>query len=130
MTIDNLEGKASEGVSRLEKAAGDAIDDGAARAKGEVRHFAGKAQDAVGVAGDAASRVAGVVREKVAKAGDHAADAYSDLVGRAQAAAERVEPFVKEKPYLAVGIAGLLGLVAGLVVAGRGPRVIYVKPRA
>ena len=37
---------------------------------------------------------------------------------------------IEERSYLAVAAAGALGLFVGLLLASRGPKVIYVKPRA
>jgi len=129
MSIENLEGKAKDGVGHAERAANAAIDDGASKAKGEVREFAGKAQQAVDTAGEVAGRVAAKVREGMSRATDQAADTYATLRGKAQDVAEKVDPFVKEKPYLTVGLAALAGVVAGVLMAGRGPKVIYIKPK-
>ena len=129
MSIENLEGKAQAGVARAEQTTNAAIDDTASKVKGEVRQFSDKAQQAVDSASEVAGRVAGKVREQVSRATDQAADAYATLKDKAQDVAQKVDPFVKEKPYLTVGLAALAGVVAGIMMAGRGPKVIYVKPR-
>jgi ElaB/YqjD/DUF883 family membrane-anchored ribosome-binding protein len=40
----------------------------------------------------------------------------------------QVDPFVRELAHAASGFGTAVGLLAGLLLAGRGPKVIYVKP--
>jgi ElaB/YqjD/DUF883 family membrane-anchored ribosome-binding protein len=51
------------------------------------------------------------------------------LKEQAQKTADQVEPFVRDQPYLALGAAALTGLMLGLLYAGRGPKIVYIKPR-
>jgi len=62
---------------------------------------------------------------------DQAKSAYRRASQTASGAAEVVEPFVQERPYAALGLAAAAGLVAGLLLAGRSPKTIYIRsPRA
>jgi ElaB/YqjD/DUF883 family membrane-anchored ribosome-binding protein len=47
---------------------------------------------------------------------------------RADQVAQRVEPFVHDRPYVALRLAAALGFLIGVHMAGRGSRVIYIKP--
>ena len=105
-----------------------------ARARARVKASIARAQDAVA---EAADKVADKVVEASAKAnvmadtlGERATDAYGKAVLTARQLDATIEPFVQERPYAALGIAAGLGIVAGLLLAGRGPKVIYVRPRA
>ncbi len=40
-----------------------------------------------------------------------------------------VDPFVKQRPYAALALAGAVGMFIGLLMAESRPRVIYIKPR-
>jgi ElaB/YqjD/DUF883 family membrane-anchored ribosome-binding protein len=75
--------------------------------------------DAVSYVSDAADRLIGQVR-----------GAYDQACGRAKQMAADVDPVIKEKPYTALVAAAGVGLVLGLLMASRGPKVIYIKPRA
>lgn len=106
----------------------------AAAARSRVKASIARAQDAVA---EAADKVADKVVEASAKAnviadtlGERATDAYGKAVSTARQLDATIEPFVQERPYAALGIAAGLGIVAGLLLAGRGPKVIYVRPRA
>ncbi len=65
-----------------------------------------------------------VVSEKNERAGE-TLRAASD---RIQATVDKVDPFVTERPYATLGLGVALGFFLGLLAAGRGPKVIYVKP--
>ena len=54
--------------------------------------------------------------------------AYGEAKARVATAKARVDPMVREQPYVALGVAATVGLLAGLLLAGRGPKVIYIKP--
>ena len=62
----------------------------------------------------------------VASAGARTQDAYSRAAERAQDVADTIDPFVQQRPYLAVAIAAGIGLVVGLLLAGNGPKIVYV----
>jgi ElaB/YqjD/DUF883 family membrane-anchored ribosome-binding protein len=73
------------------------------------------AKDLADGAGDAIERVA-----------DRANDTYET----AREFADSVDPFVRDRPYLSLAIAGLAGLIVGGMLLPSRPKVIYVKPRA
>lgn len=90
--------------------------------RSRARKVAGKVQATIDTAADRLS--AGVH-----KATDRTVALSEGAAGRAQQVAEVVEPFVRTRPFASTGLALGLGVVVGLLLAGRGPRVIYVKPR-
>lgn len=61
----------------------------------------------------------------VGRATDRAGDAYAT----ARDLAEAVDPFVKDRPYATLVLALIAGVIIGGLFLGRGPKVIYVKPR-
>ncbi len=70
----------------------------------------------------------------VAEAADDAGDLFGRVADRAantyaaaKDVARQVDPFVRERPYLALGLGVLAGLVLGGLFLPPGPRVIYVK---
>jgi ElaB/YqjD/DUF883 family membrane-anchored ribosome-binding protein len=73
---------------------------------------------------DASERISVLARQL----GDRAADAY----GRARVTAREVDsnlqPFVQERPYVALAIAVGVGFLLARAFASRGPKVIYVEP--
>jgi ElaB/YqjD/DUF883 family membrane-anchored ribosome-binding protein len=80
------------------------------------------AVEAVNKVSDLADRAS----ELVSKVGERAQDAYSRTAERARDAADIIDPFVQERPYVALVIAAGIGVVVGLLMAGRGPKIIYV----
>ncbi|HEY3799482.1 MAG TPA: hypothetical protein VGL58_14110 [Caulobacteraceae bacterium] len=74
----------------------------------------------------AAKELAGEARGAIENAADRASDTYET----ARDLADSVDPFVRDRPYLSLAIAGLAGLVIGGLMAPTRPKVIYVKPRA
>jgi ElaB/YqjD/DUF883 family membrane-anchored ribosome-binding protein len=74
---------------------------------------------------DATDRVA----DSLSKAADQLAANYDAIRVRTQRRlSETVDPFVEEKPYAALGLALVAGIVLGVLIFGRGPKVIYVRP--
>jgi len=76
---------------------------------------------------DALAQAADQTRVAVSRIGDQAKDSYGMALERARTVAETVDPFVQKSPYAALAMAAGIGLVVGLLMAGRGPKVIYVK---
>lgn len=72
-------------------------------------------------AGDAKANA----RDFVERATDRAGDAYAT----ARDIAEAVDPFVKDRPYATLVLALIAGVIIGGLFLGRGPKVIYVRPR-
>jgi ElaB/YqjD/DUF883 family membrane-anchored ribosome-binding protein len=113
MSSESLETKAKNGGARAGAAAGDALQ---------------QVEDAVDAATDRIAESAAKARAVLTEAADRASDAYGELRGRAEELADTVDPFVKARPYAALAVAGLLGMVIGVLFFGRGPRVIYIRP--
>ena len=95
------------------------IQGAADRVTGAIDQGAETAADKVLDAADKASVI-------IANAADRAQDAYGRMAGGARVAADTIDPFVQERPYLAIAVATGIGVVAGLLLAGRGPKIIYV----
>ena len=122
MNENKAEGAAKVAMGRFESAAGEVLGDGEMQARGGARKVEGHVQEAAGSVQDALGDVADQARAAVAKA----SDAYGRVSDTARDIAKRVE----EQSYVAVGLAAAIGLLVGLLIAGRGPKVVYVKPRA
>ena len=73
---------------------------------------------------DASERISVLARQLSGRA----ADAY----GRARVTAREVDsslqPFIKERPYVALALAVGVGILLARTFASRGPKVIYVEP--
>jgi ElaB/YqjD/DUF883 family membrane-anchored ribosome-binding protein len=85
-------------------------------------------QDAISGAGERIAKAADSARDVIADATAHAAATYEEIRDRARQAADTVGPFVKDRPYASLAIAGVVGLIFGALFFSRGARVIYVKP--
>lgn len=104
------------------------------RIEGQIKQTADQLEDLIGHSAETASAAVARLSDRVAcTAGsitDQAKIAYDKASTRARQTADVVEPFVQERPYTALGIAAIGGLVMGILLAGRGPKIIYVRPRA
>lgn len=138
MSENNFEGRLNVAAGGAETLAGRLGDDPVMQSQGDLRQAAGLAQQSAGKVQDAIAQVAESATAAVNRLSeqattavnsisDHAREAYGKASGRAQKVAETVDPFVKDQPYAALGVAAGVGLVLGLLAAGRGPRVIYVR---
>lgn len=125
MNENTVEGTAKVGFGKLEAVAGDAIGDHHLQAHG----FTTQAQDAAGSVQQAVGQVAGQAKDVLSKVTSQAKDVYGKADDQAKAVGDRVEPYVKERPYAALAIAGAAGFVLARVFFSGGPKVIYVKPR-
>jgi ElaB/YqjD/DUF883 family membrane-anchored ribosome-binding protein len=100
----------------------------------EADHLAQKVSDTAHATGATAQRRIGEaadhVSEAASKVSAQAKDLYGEVTGRARKIAETVDPYVKDKPYATMGLVAVAGLLFGLLVAGHGPKVIYVEPRS
>ncbi len=139
MDNQDFESAVTSGVGVAEQTAGQALGDGglqargaADKAAGRIHGEAGKAQAAVGDIADKAATLVSKAGDQasaaVARLGDRASEVFDRASASAQKVGDTVEPFVKERPYAALAIAAGAGLVLGLLMAGRGPKVIYVRP--
>jgi ElaB/YqjD/DUF883 family membrane-anchored ribosome-binding protein len=99
----------------------------------EADQMARKVSDTAQSAGANAQRrigeAASYVSQAASKASAQAKDLYGDVAGRARKLADTVDPYVKDKPYATMGLVAVAGLLFGLIMAGRGPKVIYVDPK-
>lgn len=129
MNENGIEGAVKNGLGKVERVAGDALDNPGMAAKGAAKQVEGNAQAATGKAQEALNDAIEKVTALVAKLKDQVNDLYGQANDRAHKVAERVDPYVHENPYQAAGVALAVGLLAGLLIAGRGPKVIVVKPR-
>lgn len=129
MSENKIAGAAQSGLGELESAAGDALGSKALEREGEANQVKGGARRAAGKVQAGIDKVADRISEGVARAGDTTRGAVERTAIGAQQVASRVDPFVSERPYSAAGLAFGAGIVLGLLLAGRGPKVIYVKPR-
>jgi uncharacterized protein YjbJ (UPF0337 family) len=121
MNENQIEGAAKVIGGKFQRVAGDVLDDPRMRAGGAVREGVGHVQE-----------TAGSVQEVLGQAVDHALSAAtkaSDVYGQVSGSARDIVRNIEEKPLLAVVMATAAGLLAGLLLGGRGPKVIYVKPR-
>jgi ElaB/YqjD/DUF883 family membrane-anchored ribosome-binding protein len=98
MDDNTIEGAIKEGVGRVQDAYGGATGDLGVQAKGKLNEAAGVAQ-----------RI------------------YGDTVDQARELANTASDFVAERPYAAMGVAALLGLVVGLLLGSAGGRTVYLR---
>lgn len=130
MNENKTEGAVKSGAGAIEEKVGEAVGSGDLKAKGASAQIEGHAQKAIGTAQEAVNQAAEGAKAAVSKAGSQARDIYGQAQERVQGVTDTVDPFVREQPYAALGIAAAAGFVLGLLLAGRGPRVVYVKPRS
>jgi ElaB/YqjD/DUF883 family membrane-anchored ribosome-binding protein len=128
MSSDEFEGKMNGEVGGLQATLGRGLDDPALVAEGETRQVAGAAQEAVGKAKETVTRTAKRAKEAVASAADQVSDTYESLKERAQTVADTVDPFVQDKPYVALALAAIAGFLIGALLSGGGAKVIYIRP--
>jgi ElaB/YqjD/DUF883 family membrane-anchored ribosome-binding protein len=76
-----------------------------------------------GASGEKAGAMRASVEKSLAAAGDRVAKLREESVAQAHAAAEATDEYVHDNPWRAVGmvaaVAGITGLVAGLLIARR-----------
>lgn len=100
---------------------------------------AGAAHDLAGVAEryvrhtvqtleDTSARVSKQLSAAAEAARERVQATYGEAKDRLSSAKAKVDPFVQEQPYAALGVAVTVGLLAGLLLASRGPKVIYIRP--
>jgi ElaB/YqjD/DUF883 family membrane-anchored ribosome-binding protein len=81
--------------------------------KGAAKQAAGRVQGAAGIlSGDTVTELNGRIRELAGAA----EKSFGDVVDIAEDSAAKVRDFVEEEPWKAVAIAGVIGLLIGLVV--------------
>lgn len=99
----------------------------------EADHLARKVSDTArstsATAQHKIGEAAGHVSEAASRASAQVKDLYGEVTDRARKVAQTVDPYVKGKPYATMSLVAVAGLLLGLIMAGRGPKVIYVEPK-
>jgi uncharacterized protein YjbJ (UPF0337 family) len=121
MNENKIEGEAKVVLGKFESAVGEALGDEALQARGDVRQFGGRIQEAAGSVQEAFGQAADQAKAVVSKA--------SDAYGRASDAAHDIAQRVEDRPFVSLALAAGVGLLVGLLIAGRGPKIVYVRPR-
>ncbi len=130
MNANKIEGRVNKAAGKAQAVAGEVLDDAEMKIDGAVDSLDGRVHELIGAAQDAISDAADKVSVASAQLGEQARNAYARINDGVHKTAEQVDPFVKEKPYAALGLAAVGGLFLGMLYAGRGPKIVYVKPRA
>ena len=125
---DQLKGAASKVAGKVETAADRLLDDGV-QAQDQARQLQGQVQAAAGAAHDTSTKAADTAHDAVSTVADRAGQAYGRAARAFASVRDRVDPFIEEKPYAALGMAAGVGLVVGLLLAGGGSRTVYVRSR-
>ena len=121
MNENRVEGAAKVVGGRFQKAAGEILEDRDMYIRGGVREGVGHAQEAAGSAQEILEEAVDHVKSAASQAGK----VYDGVSSFAREVAHTIE----ERSYLSVAAAAAIGLLVGLLIAGRGPKVIYVKPK-
>jgi uncharacterized protein YjbJ (UPF0337 family) len=122
MNENRIEGAAKVVGGRFQKATGEILEDREMWVRGGVREGVGHVQE-----------TAGSAQEMLEEAVEHvksAASTAGKVYGSVSGFAHELGQIIEERSFLSVGVAAAIGLLAGLLIAGRGPKVIYVKPKA
>jgi ElaB/YqjD/DUF883 family membrane-anchored ribosome-binding protein len=128
MSSETLRGKSKVGLGRLERAAGDALDDPEMQLRGELDQLDGRLDEALSEARERIADAAETMRIALGHATSRANAAYTGARDRARAVADTVDPFVHDRPYAALALAVVAGFIIGALCYG-GQRTVYVKPR-
>ncbi|HEX6801294.1 MAG TPA: DUF883 family protein [Candidatus Binatia bacterium] len=90
---------------------------------GDLRNLVADAEELLKATASQAGEKIGVARQKIEQSlieGKKAlADAEKNLVQKSKECAEIADDYVRENPWSAVGIAGGIGLVLGLLIRGK-----------
>jgi uncharacterized protein YjbJ (UPF0337 family) len=127
MNENTFDGGLKSTAGKIESTVGYTFDRPRMQARGEARRAEGKLQQLFGTVQDSVSRAADKVSETVARIGGQGRDVYGQTADRARKVAQHVDPFVKDQPYVALAMVAAIGLLVGLLIAGRGPKIIYIK---
>jgi uncharacterized protein YjbJ (UPF0337 family) len=121
MNENRLEGAAKVVGGRFQRTAGELLEDPEMQMRGGVREGVGHIQEAAG----SAQEILEEAIDQMKSAADAAGKVYGGVSGFTRDVARTIE----ERSYLSVAVAAALGLLVGLLIAGRGPKIVYVKPR-
>ena len=127
MTEDHVIGDVEKGAGKAEAIVGEVLDDPELELHGEAHQVEGSVQALIGQIQDGICDAADQISDAAIRAGETVRTVYADVNVRVQDAASRIDPFVKAKPYTALGIAAAGGLLLGMLYAGRGPKVVLIK---
>lgn len=93
------------------------------RLVGDLKTLVADAEELLKATASQAGEAIGVARQKIEQSlieGKKAlADAEETLVKKSKECAEIADDYVRENPWSAVGIAGTIGLVLGLLIRGK-----------
>jgi ElaB/YqjD/DUF883 family membrane-anchored ribosome-binding protein len=128
MSEKEVMGGLQEGFGRAERRVGEAVNDPRLEGRGAANQLKGGARKAVGKAQSTLDGFAGQVADRVTKVGEQTRAVYDKTSRQAREVAQRVEPMVHERPYSSLGVALATGVILGLLLNSRGPKIIYVKP--
>ena len=120
-----MAGRVQQSVGSLETGLGEARD---LRADEATRRIKGQGREAVGKVQARIDKVADQLSGTVAKAGERTRSAYELTAQQVQKVAKQVRPVATERPYAVAGLALAVGVVIGMLLNSRGPKIIYVKP--
>jgi ElaB/YqjD/DUF883 family membrane-anchored ribosome-binding protein len=107
---------------------GEVIDKPGLQAEVDALKAEGATDDFIETVRKALAQAAERASTKTAKVRDRARDAYGNVSDLGQKVAGYVDPFVQNEPYVALGLAAATGLLLGLLIAGRGPKMVYIRP--
>jgi len=121
MNENRVEGAAKVVGGRFQRATGEMLDDPEMKIRGGVREGVGHIQEAAG----SAQEILEEAVDQLKSAADAAGKVYGGVSGFTRDVARTIE----ERSYFSVAVAAAVGLMVGLLLASRGPKIIYVKPR-
>ncbi len=127
---DFNEGDGEAIIGKAERTVGDVANRPDLERAGAAKEIKGKVQSAAATLKDKAADLGDTVSSVASQATDQAKDLYAQASEQYDAAVAQIDPFVRERPYAAIGIAAVVGLLVGLAWNGRGSKVVYLKPRA
>jgi len=122
MNENRSAGAAKVALGKVESAVGEALSDSLMQAEGARLQVGGRLQEAAGTVQETLGQAAHKAKAAASKAGQ----AY----GRVADVVAEVDPFVRDRPYLTMALTVAAGLLIGLLIAGRGSKVVYLKPAA
>lgn len=124
---DTVKGAAEAATGSMEAAAGDILGRSDLQTSGSAKQTLGRARLAIGEAEQKATDAAVRLSDAVVDVQDRVRGAYGHAADRLEVINARIVPLVREQPYVALGAAAAVGLLAGLLLAGRGSKVVYLK---
>jgi ElaB/YqjD/DUF883 family membrane-anchored ribosome-binding protein len=95
----------------------------------DVERTKAQARDALRAVNETIDHIAARAKSTASTVTTRAKTAYDRATDSAERVGERVDPFVHEQPYVALGMAIAAGLLVGLLLASRRPKVVVVRAR-